>query len=149
VHLNGLLEFIDINRDGFRKALKKHDKVLGGLPHHARLQPEYLPKVDEKFADKNRPHLQARALRRMWPCRPLPGGLPEQGACGVLAEPVAPVACSATPKPPAHAAAARGSCAWQAPARLCCARSACRVAARGVSGGRARDLRRARGRRRR
>ncbi len=40
MHLNGLLEFIDINRDGFRKALKKHDKVLGGLPHHARLQPE-------------------------------------------------------------------------------------------------------------
>ena len=87
VHLNGLLEFIDINRDGFRKALKKHDKVLGGLPHHSRLQPEYLPKVDEKFADKNRPHLQARALAA---CR-------RQGVCGVLAEPLAPVACSAMP----------------------------------------------------
>lgn len=59
MHLNGLLEFIDLNRTGFRKALKKHDKVLGDLPHHARLQPEYLPVVDEKFADKNRPHLQA------------------------------------------------------------------------------------------
>ena len=59
MQLNGLLEFIDLNRTGFRKALKKHDKVLGDLRHHARLQPEYLPVVDEKFADKNRPHLQA------------------------------------------------------------------------------------------
>lgn len=58
MQLNGLLEFIDLNRTGFRKALKKHDKVLGDLPHHTRLQPEYLPEVDEKFADKNRPHLQ-------------------------------------------------------------------------------------------
>ena len=61
MQLNGLLEFIDLNRTGFRKALKKHDKVLGDLPHHARLQPEYLPEVDEKFADKNRPHLQVLA----------------------------------------------------------------------------------------
>ena len=58
MQLNGLLEFIDLNRTGFRKALKKHDKVLGDLPHHSRLQPEYLPEVDDKFADKNRPHLQ-------------------------------------------------------------------------------------------
>ena len=61
MQLNGLLEFIDLNRTGFRKALKKHDKVLGDLPRHARLQPKYLPEVDEKFADKNRPHLQVLA----------------------------------------------------------------------------------------
>lgn len=67
MQLNGLLEFIDLNRTGFRKALKKHDKVLGGLPHHHKLQPEYLPEVDDKFADKNRPHLQAR----FWPAFPV------------------------------------------------------------------------------
>ena len=35
MQLNGLLEFIDLNRTGFRKALKKQDKALGGLSVYA------------------------------------------------------------------------------------------------------------------
>lgn len=108
--LQNLVDFVEVNRTGFRKALKKHDKVaalvlllsfpfscdlkahllhlhwsmsgcissslwyfstvmtlllmwqvLGGLGFD-KLQPSFMQEVDRAFPEKNRLHVQARAL---------------------------------------------------------------------------------------
>lgn len=59
--VQGLIDFIEINKTGFRKALKKHDKVLGPLGHD-RLSPVYMPTVEASFPEKNRLRLQVLGL---------------------------------------------------------------------------------------
>jgi SPX domain protein involved in polyphosphate accumulation len=65
VDVQGLVDFIEINKTGFRKALKKHDKVLGALPGHDKLSAKYMPKVEASFPDKSRLHLQVTDFH-MW-----------------------------------------------------------------------------------
>ncbi|KAK9798599.1 hypothetical protein WJX73_006781 [Symbiochloris irregularis] len=50
--------FIDLNMEGFRKALKKHDKVLAGPDHTARLKERYMPIVEDHCCTKRRPILE-------------------------------------------------------------------------------------------
>ncbi|CAK0783757.1 hypothetical protein CVIRNUC_006956 [Coccomyxa viridis] len=57
VDLQALVDYVEVNRTGFRKALKKHDKVLGPLGH-AKLMPSYFPKVEGSFPEKNRLRVQ-------------------------------------------------------------------------------------------
>ena len=40
VQIQGLMDFVEVNRTGFRKALKKHDKVLN-VPCSLNLSPQY------------------------------------------------------------------------------------------------------------
>ena len=55
--LQALVDYVEVNRTGFRKGLKKHDKVLGPLGH-AKLMPSYFPKVEGSFPEKNRLRVQ-------------------------------------------------------------------------------------------
>ncbi len=55
--LQALVDYVEVNRTGFRKALKKHDKVLGPLGH-PKLMATYLPKVEANFPEKQRLHVQ-------------------------------------------------------------------------------------------
>ena len=54
VYLDGLARFIELNCEGFRKALKKHDKVLAGLGQTL-LKDNYMPIVALKCCQRNRP----------------------------------------------------------------------------------------------
>ena len=60
VYLDGLARFIELNCEGFRKALKKHDKVLAGLGQPL-LKDNYMPIVALKCCQKNRPLVEVRA----------------------------------------------------------------------------------------
>ena len=65
VELNGLQEYVDLNRSGFRKILKKYDKVLADLPGHSAphaLSPLIMPRVDEALDDKCRAGLVVRSV---------------------------------------------------------------------------------------
>ena len=55
--LQALSDYVEVNRTGFRKALKKHDKVLGPLGH-TKLMPSHFPKVEASFPEKNRMRVQ-------------------------------------------------------------------------------------------
>lgn len=55
--LQALVDYVEVNRTGFRKALKKHDKVLGPLGH-PKLTPTYFPKVEASFPEKHRLRVQ-------------------------------------------------------------------------------------------
>ncbi|CAL8461976.1 g1507 [Coccomyxa elongata] len=57
VQIQGLMDFVEVNRTGFRKALKKHDKVLGALGH-PKMTPMYMPTVEAAFPEKNRLRVQ-------------------------------------------------------------------------------------------
>ncbi|CAL5222730.1 g5137 [Coccomyxa viridis] len=57
VDLQALVDFVEVNRTGFRKALKKHDKVLGPLGH-PKLLATYFPKVEASFPEKHRLRVQ-------------------------------------------------------------------------------------------
>ena len=61
VYLDGLACFIDLNCEGFRKALKKHDKVLQGLGQ-ALLKDNYMPIVALKCCQRNRPLVEVGPL---------------------------------------------------------------------------------------
>ena len=70
VELNGLQEYVDLNRSGFRKILKKHDKVLADLPGHSAahaLSPLIMPRVDEALDDKCRAGLVVRSVTHIQP----------------------------------------------------------------------------------
>ena len=55
--LQALVDYVEVNRTGFRKALKKHDKVLGALGH-PKLLATYFPKVEASFPEKHRLRVQ-------------------------------------------------------------------------------------------
>ena len=57
VDLQALVDFVEVNRTGFRKALKKHDKVLGPLGH-PKLLATYFPRVEASFPEKHRLRVQ-------------------------------------------------------------------------------------------
>jgi len=57
VDLQALVDYVEVNRTGFRKALKKHDKVLGPLGH-PKLMSTYFPKMDASFPEKHRLRVQ-------------------------------------------------------------------------------------------
>ena len=56
--LNGLERFIDVNIEGFRKALKKHDKVLAGAGDDGKLKEQYMPIVQQKCCARRKSYLQ-------------------------------------------------------------------------------------------
>ena len=58
--VRALAEFAEVNRTGFRKALKKHDKVLGHLGH-ARLSATYMPNLEAAFPEKSQLRVQVHA----------------------------------------------------------------------------------------
>ena len=60
VHLTGLQRFIDLNVAGFRKALKKHDKVLAGAGDDGKLKESYMPVVLRQCCTNRRPVLEVR-----------------------------------------------------------------------------------------
>ena len=62
VYLDGLARFIELNCEGFRKALKKHDKVLAGLGQPL-LKDNYMPIVALKCCQKNRPLVEVSILQ--------------------------------------------------------------------------------------
>lgn len=67
-YLHGLQRFIDLNMEGFRKALKKHDKVLAGPDHTARLKERYMPIVEDHCCMKRRQILEVEPLTRILSC---------------------------------------------------------------------------------
>ena len=69
VDLQALVDFVEVNRTGFRKALKKHDKVLGPLGH-PKLLATYFPKVEASFPEKHRLRVQVRFRHRLSCCCP-------------------------------------------------------------------------------
>ena len=58
--LQALVDYVEVNRTGFRKALKKHDKVLGPLGH-PKLLATYFPKVEASFPEKHRLRVQVHS----------------------------------------------------------------------------------------
>ncbi len=67
--LQALVDFVEVNRTGFRKALKKHDKVLGPLGH-PKLLATYFPKVEASFPEKHRLRVQVRFGHHSSSCCP-------------------------------------------------------------------------------
>ena len=62
VYLDGLVRFIDLNCEGFRKALKKHDKVLASLGQSL-LKDNYMPIVALKCCQRSRPLVEVSYIR--------------------------------------------------------------------------------------
>ena len=56
VDVEALAEFATVNRQGFRKALKKHDKVVGGVPGWTPppATPAFMPAIDKGFDERAR-----------------------------------------------------------------------------------------------
>jgi hypothetical protein len=77
-----LVEYLDLNEAGFRKVLKKHDKLTAGRA----LKPEYMPLVEQRFGAQHKPVLQVR-LWHAWPCIYWFAPLLEQH-CGAQHKPV-------------------------------------------------------------
>ena len=59
VDLSELVRFLDMNCEGLRKILKKHDKETS-----EQLLPVYMPRIKESLNDKNRPQV-VRAVREL------------------------------------------------------------------------------------
>ena len=60
VLLTGLERFIDLNISGFRKALKKHDKVLAGAGDSGKLKEGYMPVVQRQCCAHRKTILEVR-----------------------------------------------------------------------------------------
>lgn len=58
VLMTGLQRFIDLNIAGFRKALKKHDKVLAGNDGAGKLKDTYMPVVERQCCLKRKQILE-------------------------------------------------------------------------------------------
>lgn len=66
VLLTGLERYIDLNIAGFRKALKKHDKVLADA-ESGKLKETYMPTVHRQCCLNKKPILEVQILRCICP----------------------------------------------------------------------------------